>query len=59
LVRTPLKVITYLLTQATTNAVENLPEKVKKAGLKIETIRLSNMENFIELVAKKHEEEMK
>lgn len=56
LVRMPLKAITYLLTQTTTNAVENLPEKVKKAGLRIETFRLNKMQNFIELVAIKHDE---
>jgi ubiquinone/menaquinone biosynthesis C-methylase UbiE len=57
LVRVPLKAITYLITQTTTNAVENLPEKVKDAGLRIETIRLNKMQNFIELIAMKHDEE--
>ncbi len=55
-VRVPLKAITYLLTQTTTKAVEDLPEKVKEAGLRIETIRLNKMGNFIELVARKHNE---
>ncbi len=57
LVRVPLKAITYLITQTTTNAVENLAEKVKDAGLRIETIRLNKMQNFIELIAMKHDEE--
>jgi len=55
-VRAPLKAITYILTQTTTNAVEKLPEKIKEAGLQIETIRLNKMQNFIELVARKHDE---
>ncbi len=53
LVRMPLKAITYLLTQTGTNAVADLPEKVKRAGYRIESLRLNRMENFIELVAKK------
>ncbi|MBA7473147.1 2-methoxy-6-polyprenyl-1,4-benzoquinol methylase, mitochondrial [subsurface metagenome] len=53
LVRLPLKAITYLLTQTTTNAVDNLPDKVRKAGLQIVTVRLNGMQNFIELAAVK------
>lgn len=53
LVRMPLKAITYLLTQTTTNAVENLPVKVKEAGFEIKEIRLNKMQNFIELVVMK------
>lgn len=53
LIRFPLVIITYLLTQTTTRAVKDLPKKIEKAGLKIESLRLSNMESFIELVAKK------
>jgi len=55
LARFPLVIITYLITQTTTNAVNNLPEKVAGAGLLIESLRLSKMKNFIELVAKKPE----
>jgi ubiquinone/menaquinone biosynthesis C-methylase UbiE len=51
LVRIPLKTITYLLTQTTTNAVKNLPLKVRQAGLHIKSINLNRMENFIELSA--------
>lgn len=50
--RTPLKAITYLLTQTTTNAVDNLPERIDKAGLHIESVRLNKMQNFIEVMAK-------
>lgn len=56
LLRIPLKAITYLLTQTTTHAVKNLPEKVKQAGFQIEAINLNMMENFVELraIKKKH-----
>ena len=53
LIRFPLVIITYLLSQTTTRAVKDLPEKIEEAGLEIESLRLSNMESFIELVAKK------
>ncbi|TKJ30838.1 hypothetical protein CEE39_07870 [bacterium (candidate division B38) B3_B38] len=56
LMRIPLVVITYLLTQTTTHAVKDLPQKIKESGLLIESVRLNKMESFIELVAKKPEE---
>ena len=59
LIRVPLVTITYLITQITTKAVRNLPEKVEKAGLVIQSIKLSRIENFIELVGRKPKEGMK
>jgi demethylmenaquinone methyltransferase/2-methoxy-6-polyprenyl-1,4-benzoquinol methylase len=59
LIRVPLVTITYLITQTTTKAVRNLPEKVEKAGLVIQSIKLSKIENFIELVGRKPKEGMK
>ena len=56
LMRFSLVIITYLISQTTTHAVKNLPEKVEKAGLIIESIKLSKIENFIELVARKAKE---
>lgn len=56
LIRFPLIIITYLLAQTTTNAIKNLPERIKEADLLIESVKLSKMENFIELVAKKANE---
>lgn len=53
LVRFPLVVITYLIAQTTTSAVQNLPERIGEAGFHIEFARLSQMESFIELVAEK------
>jgi ubiquinone/menaquinone biosynthesis C-methylase UbiE len=55
LVRFPLVIITYLITQTTTRAVKNLPEKIEKAGLLIESIKSNKLENFIELVSRKPE----
>ena len=53
LIRVPLVTITYLITQTTTKAVRNLPEKVEKAGLVIQSIKLSKIEDFIELVGRR------
>ena len=52
IVKFPLVIITYIITQTTIHSIENLPEKIKKSGLLIESVRLNNMENFIEVVAK-------
>ena len=52
LIRFPLKIITYIITQTTTNAVKNLPEKIEKAGLVIKSVRLNKLENFIELAGR-------
>ncbi|MFQ5641035.1 MAG: corrinoid protein-associated methyltransferase CpaM [bacterium] len=51
LLRFPLVVITYLLTQTTTHAVKNLPEKIRNSGLLIKSANLNKLENFVELVA--------
>ena len=59
LIRIPLVTIAYLITQTTTKAVKNLPEKVEKAGLAIQSIKLSKIEDFIELVGRRPKEGMK
>ena len=56
LIRFPLVIITYLLTQTTTHSVKNLPESIEETGLSIESVRLSKMESFVELVARKAKE---
>ncbi len=56
LIRFPLVIITYLITQTTTMAVRDLPERIEEAGLLIESVKLSKLENFIELVARNPEE---
>ena len=52
LLRFPLAIITYLITQTTVHAIDNLTEKIKESGLLIESARLNNIGNFIEVVAK-------
>ena len=53
LVRVPLATITYALTQTTTSAISNLPEKIIEAGFEIESLNLNWLENFVEVVARK------
>jgi demethylmenaquinone methyltransferase/2-methoxy-6-polyprenyl-1,4-benzoquinol methylase len=52
IVKFPLVIITSIITQTTIHSIENLPQKIKESGLLIESVRLNNMENFIEVVAK-------
>lgn len=55
MIKLPLVIITYLVTQTTTHAIKRLPEKAKDTGFLIESIRLNNMGSFIELAAQKRE----
>jgi demethylmenaquinone methyltransferase/2-methoxy-6-polyprenyl-1,4-benzoquinol methylase len=56
LIRLPLVIMTYLITQTTTKAVKDLPAKIKETGLILESIRLNSRENFIELIGRKTDE---
>lgn len=51
--RFPLAIITYILTQATTKAVADLPNMAQETGFLIESVRLNRMGNFMELTCKK------
>jgi demethylmenaquinone methyltransferase/2-methoxy-6-polyprenyl-1,4-benzoquinol methylase len=51
IIRLPLIVITYILTQTTTHAVKNLSELVEEAGFVIESRRFSKLGSFMEIVA--------
>jgi cyclopropane fatty-acyl-phospholipid synthase-like methyltransferase len=53
LLRIPLIIITYILTQTTTRAVKDLPRRVEEAGFAIKSVKMSALGSFIELVAKK------
>lgn len=53
LLRFPLVVITYIITQTTTRAVRNLPEHVKEAGFQIESLDLTLLDTFIVVEARK------
>jgi len=48
-----LSTITILMTQTTTRAVKDLPEKVREAGFHIKDMRTGRMDNFLELAAVK------
>jgi ubiquinone/menaquinone biosynthesis C-methylase UbiE len=51
--RLPLVVLTWLLTQTTTRAVQDLPEKVAVAGLAVETVEFNALHSLICLTARK------
>jgi ubiquinone/menaquinone biosynthesis C-methylase UbiE len=51
LLRIPLVVITYILTQTTTRAVSGLPGAVKDAGFSLASVRRSRLGSFMELTA--------
>jgi len=59
LIRFPLIIFAYLITQTTTHAVKNLPDRIEEAGLIIESVKWSKMEDFIESVARNAGEETK
>jgi demethylmenaquinone methyltransferase/2-methoxy-6-polyprenyl-1,4-benzoquinol methylase len=52
-VRVPLAIVAYVWAQTVTRPVEGLPEKVRKAGFVVESIRLARLESLLELVATK------
>ncbi len=51
--RIPFTVIAYVLTQTTTHSVRNLPQRIEKTGLIVESLRLNSTGDFIELMARK------
>ena len=53
LIRLPLVMVTYALTQTTTHAVRGLPEQVWAAGFVVEAVHPSVLGDFVELVAVK------
>jgi ubiquinone/menaquinone biosynthesis C-methylase UbiE len=53
LMKAPFAALTYLVSQQTTHAVENLPEKLSKMGFSIESVRRNALGSFIEIVARK------
>ena len=53
LLRLPLVVIVYILTQTTTSAVENLEERMRQAGFMITSVRSNWLGDFKSIVAVK------
>ncbi len=52
-IRVPLVIITYLLSGQTTRAITNLPERITRAGLNVETKRTTMLGGLMEIVARK------
>jgi hypothetical protein len=57
MVRIPLLIITFALTQTTTSAVDSLSDLVAEAGFRIESEQRSALDSFLYLVARKDERE--
>jgi len=53
LVRLPLALVTFSLTQTSTRAVEGLEEKVREAGFEIEEVQRRSMGSLVVLAARK------
>ncbi|MDP8222080.1 MAG: class I SAM-dependent methyltransferase [Candidatus Lernaella stagnicola] len=53
LIRIPMLLITFILTQTTTKAVENLPERVERAGFHVDKEERSLLGSFVYLTATK------
>ncbi len=52
-VRAPLALLTYAITQQTTQAIRGLEQRVGEAGLSIVSVRSSLLQSFVEVVARK------
>jgi demethylmenaquinone methyltransferase/2-methoxy-6-polyprenyl-1,4-benzoquinol methylase len=52
-VRVPLAFLTHVLTQTTTHALHDLPQEVEQAGFVLQCYRLSRLQSFAELVARR------
>ncbi len=55
LFKMPLMIITYIVTQAGTRAVRDLPKKVKENGFSIESVWFNRIRDFIVLAGRKPE----
>ncbi|HZX09774.1 MAG TPA: corrinoid protein-associated methyltransferase CpaM [Acidobacteriota bacterium] len=55
-IKAPLLIITYVLTQTSTRAVKDLPQKIADSGFQIEKIKFNKLQDFMELKARKEEE---
>ena len=53
IIRVPLVIITYCIAQTITTPVRDLPQKIKDAGIIIQSVELTKMEDFIVLAGKK------
>ena len=53
LIRLPLTLLTYLLTQTSTRPVDGIEARIGEAGLEVQSIRRNGLGNFVELCARK------
>jgi demethylmenaquinone methyltransferase/2-methoxy-6-polyprenyl-1,4-benzoquinol methylase len=53
IIRTPLKIIAYIITQTTTKPLRNLEDKIEEYGYTLRSVKRNWLENLIELVAEK------
>ena len=51
LARAPFAALAYLVSGQTTHGVSRLPERVREAGFRVQTVRLASLSSFCELVA--------
>ena len=57
-IRFPLVLITYILTQTTTSALSNIDLKLRSSGFEPISVRKNKLENFIEIIARKSKENL-
>lgn len=55
MIRIPLTILTYLLTQTSTKAITKLQERIVDAGFNIISVRKSKLDDFITITAQKPE----
>ncbi len=53
LLKLPLVIITYIVTQTTTRAVKRLPEKIKENGFSVESVWYNALGDFVALTGRK------
>jgi ubiquinone/menaquinone biosynthesis C-methylase UbiE len=57
ILRLPLAAVTWLLTQTTTQAVQDLPDRLTAVGLAVDSVAYTNFHSLISLIAHKPERE--
>ncbi|MHA2308931.1 MAG: corrinoid protein-associated methyltransferase CpaM, partial [Candidatus Heimdallarchaeaceae archaeon] len=50
LLRIPLVIITYILTQTTSKALKNIEKRITESGLIIQSHKSNFLDNFVELI---------
>lgn len=58
IIRFPLVLITYILTQTTTSALSNIDLKLQSSGFEPIFVKKNKLENFVEIIARKSKENL-